>query len=69
VFVGAGYYDLATPFISVEYAVNHMGLDPKLRDHVSIAYYQAGHMMYIDDAQRHKLHKDVDEFINSSYPH
>jgi carboxypeptidase C (cathepsin A) len=34
---------------------------------VSFAYYEAGHMMYIDDTQRHKLHQDMTEFIRSAY--
>jgi carboxypeptidase C (cathepsin A) len=46
-----------------------MHLEPSLRKNVSFAYYEAGHMMYIDEKQHHKLHKDVDEFINSSYRH
>lgn len=69
VLVVAGYYDVATPFNGIEYTVSHMRLEPSARKNVSFAYYQGGHMMYIDDAQRHKLHKDVDEFINSSYGH
>jgi carboxypeptidase C (cathepsin A) len=68
VLVVAGYYDLATPFNGIEHTVSHMRLEPPVRKNIRFAYYQAGHMMYIDDAQRHKLHKDVDEFINSSYP-
>src|SRR6516165_2214426 len=67
VLVVAGYYDLATPFNGIEYTISHMRLEPPVRKNISFAYYQAGHMMYIDDAQRHKLHKDIDEFINSSY--
>jgi carboxypeptidase C (cathepsin A) len=68
VLVVAGYYDLATPFNGIEHTVSHMRLEPPVRKNISFAYYQAGHMMYIDDAQRHKLHRDMDEFINSSYP-
>jgi carboxypeptidase C (cathepsin A) len=67
--VVAGYYDLATPFNGIEHTVSHMRLEPSVRKNVSFAYYQAGHMMYVDDAQRHKLHKDMDGFINSSYGH
>jgi hypothetical protein len=26
-------------------------------------------MMYIDEKEHHKLHKDVDDFINTSYKH
>ncbi len=69
VLVVAGYYDVATPFNGIEYTVSHMRLEPAVRKNISFAYYQAGHMMYIDDVQHHKLHKDVDEFINSSYAH
>jgi carboxypeptidase C (cathepsin A) len=62
-----GYYDVATPFNGIEHTVAHMHLDPSLRKNVSFAYYEAGHMMYIDDKERHKLHKDVVEFIGASY--
>lgn len=69
VLVVAGYYDLATPFNGIEQTVAHMHLEPPLRKNVSFAYYEAGHMMYIDEKQHRKLHKDVDDFINSSYRH
>jgi carboxypeptidase C (cathepsin A) len=68
VFVGAGYYDLATPFFSAEYAVSHMGLDPKLRDHISIAYYEAGHMMYTQLKSLQKAHQDLAKFVSSCLP-
>ena len=67
VLVVAGYYDVATPFNGIEQTVSHMHLEPAVRKNVSFAYYDAGHMMYIDEKEHHKLHKDVDEFINSSY--
>jgi carboxypeptidase C (cathepsin A) len=67
VLVVAGYYDLATPFNGIEHTVSHMGLEPAVRKNVSFAYYEAGHMMYIDKKAREKLHKDVDAFINASY--
>jgi len=68
VLVACGYYDLATPFNGIEQTVSHMSLEPPLRKNVSFAYYEAGHMMYIDKKAREKLHKDVDDFINASYP-
>ena len=67
VLVVAGYYDVATPFNGIEHTVSHMHLEPSVRKNISFAYYEAGHMMYIDEKEHHKLHKDVDEFINSSY--
>ncbi len=64
-----GYYDHATPFNGIEQTVNHMGLEPAIRKNVSFTYYEGGHMMYIDKKANDKLHKDVDEWINSSYKH
>lgn len=66
VFVGAGYYDLATPYFAAEYTISHMGLDRRLRSNVSVSYYEAGHMMYIDVASLAKLKRDVRAFIASS---
>jgi carboxypeptidase C (cathepsin A) len=64
-----GYYDLATPFNGIEETVSHMQLDPSIRKNVSFAYYESGHMVYIDRKAHDKLHKDVDDFINASYQH
>ena len=64
-----GYYDVATPFDGIEHTVSHMQLEPPVRKNVSFTYYESGHMVYIDDKARHKLHKDVDDFINGSYGH
>lgn len=69
VLVVAGYYDVACVFHGVEYTVNHMGLDPSLRKNINFTYYEAGHMLYIDEKAHDKLHKDVDNFINGSYAH
>src|SRR5205085_863279 len=60
-----GYYDVATPFDGIEHTVNHMHLEPPIRKNVSFTYYEAGHMMYIDEKEHHKLHKDIDDFINA----
>jgi|SRR5579871_826146 len=68
VFVGAGYYDLATPFYSVEYTLSHMGLDPKFRDHISMSYYEAGHMMYTQLKSLQKARQDLGKFVASCLP-
>jgi carboxypeptidase C (cathepsin A) len=65
VLVACGYYDLATPFNGIEQTVSHMNLEPPIRKNIAFAYYEAGHMMYIDKKAREKLHKDVDDFITS----
>ena len=66
VFVAKGYYDLATPFFAADYTFDHLGLDPTLRSHLSGAYYEAGHMMYIHTPSRVKLKADIAQFLKSS---
>lgn len=68
VLVLAGYYDVATPFNGIEQTISHMNLDPAIRKNVSFAYYEAGHMMYIEKKSREKLHADVAAFIQSAVP-
>lgn len=68
IFVGAGYYDLATPFFTVEYTLDHMGLDPKFRDHISMNYYEAGHMMYTQLKSLEKARQDISKFMTSCLP-
>ncbi len=64
VFVGQGYYDLATPFFAAYYSLEHMGLDASLRDNITIAEYEAGHMMYLHVESLAKLKADVVSFMN-----
>jgi carboxypeptidase C (cathepsin A) len=59
----AGYYDLATPHFAAEYTFSHLDLDPALRQNVHFIYYEAGHMMYIEDSSLEKLKKDVADFL------
>lgn len=66
VFVANGYYDLATPYFATEYVFNHLGLDPSLRENVSMAYYEAGHMMYIHLPALEQMKKDLAEFIEKA---
>jgi carboxypeptidase C (cathepsin A) len=61
-----GYYDVATPYNGIEHTVSHMSLEPSIRKNVSFAYYEAGHMMYIEKKSREKLHRDVTNFINGA---
>ncbi|QXQ06861.1 peptidase S10 [Sphingosinicellaceae bacterium] len=60
VFVGQGYFDFATPFYGAEYSLNRTGF-PAGR--VEFHYYQAGHMMYVHDADLTKLSADIRDFI------
>jgi carboxypeptidase C (cathepsin A) len=68
VFVAKGYYDLATPFFAADYTFDHLGLDPSLRSHLSGAYYETGHMTYLQLASLAKMKVDIAKFIGESVP-
>ena len=62
VFVGAGWYDFATPFFGAEYSLSRMGIPA---DRVQFHYYDAGHMMYVHEPDLAKLSADIRAFIRS----
>lgn len=66
VFVASGYYDLATPYYATIYTMNHMVLDPKLRDNIRFEEYPTGHMVYIDQTALEDLHGHVTDFIRNA---
>ena len=68
VFVANGHYDLATPYLATRYTFDHMGLPPDLRSNVTMGYYDAGHMMYVNEPSRIQLKKDVAAFLHSALP-
>jgi carboxypeptidase C (cathepsin A) len=62
VFVGSGYYDIRTPFGTVEYSLDHLELPDSYRKNFQIAYYEAGHGFIFDLRSLRKLKKDLDIF-------
>ena len=64
IFVANGYFDLATPFFATEYTFSHMDLPKSLKDNVTFAYYESGHMMYIRKHDLEKLKQDLSNFIH-----
>ena len=60
-----GRLDLATPFGSSDYTVDHLGLPPELRKNITRTYYPAGHMMYHDAGSRQRLHAVAVEFVGA----
>lgn len=68
VFVAYGYYDMATPYFAAEYTIDHMNLDPSLKTNIKTAYYEAGHMMYIESKSLAKLKSDVVAFVQGAIP-
>jgi carboxypeptidase C (cathepsin A) len=68
IFVANGYYDMATPYLASRYTFDHIGLPPDLRTNVSMGYYDAGHMMYVNRPSLIQLKKDLSGFIHSALP-
>jgi len=63
VYVGSGYYDLATPFYATEYTFSHMGLPAKYKAQITMKMFEAGHMFYSYPPALAALAKDMEAFI------
>lgn len=62
IFVANGYYDLATPYFATEHTFDHLDLDDSLWSNVTMAYYEAGHMMYTHEASLAAMRDDLTAF-------
>lgn len=62
----AGYFDLATPFGTTDYTVDHFDLSPALRKNITQTYYMGGHMMYHDHEALVKFKQDVSTFLRAA---
>jgi carboxypeptidase C (cathepsin A) len=62
VFVGAGYYDLRTPFAAIEYSLDHLELPSHYRKKFQVEYYEAGHAYIFDLASLKKMKRDLQRF-------
>src|SRR5262249_61297419 len=61
-----GLFDLATPFLATEYMMAHLALAPELRPHIIMKYYDAGHMMYLNEPSLVHMKADVAAFIDAT---
>jgi carboxypeptidase C (cathepsin A) len=59
IFVGCGYFDLATPFAATEYCFDHLDV-PNIS--VQMEYYEGGHMYYLNPSARKKFKQDLTRF-------
>ncbi|MFP6856473.1 MAG: peptidase S10 [Roseibacillus sp.] len=64
VLVQAGYTDLATPSAGIEHSLRHIFSLPKSRRRrIEIAYYDAGHMFYLNEPDLAKMRTDLLKFM------
>jgi carboxypeptidase C (cathepsin A) len=68
-FVGMGYYDFACPFYPVEWTISHLKVSEEIKkNNISMGYYEAGHMVYIDQPSAAQYHADLVKFVQASLP-
>ncbi len=63
VYVGSGYFDLATPYFATEYTMSHLGIPPQLRASIQKSYFDAGHMFYIHTPSLEKVSREIRDFV------
>jgi carboxypeptidase C (cathepsin A) len=66
VYVAKGYYDMATPLYGVKLTFDHMSLPKEAKANISDDYFEAGHMMYIEQNSLQRLREDLRNFLNVS---
>ncbi len=68
-FVGMGYYDFACPFYPNGVDLAHLKVSDEIKkNNISTGYYEAGHMVYIDQPSAAKYHADLVKFVQASLP-
>lgn len=68
VWICSGYYDMATPYFTTNYVVDHLFLPKDLQANIHFSYFPAGHMMYLQKSSLIKMKQDYDQFVNDIIP-
>ncbi len=66
VMLAGGYFDLATPYYEGFYEMHHLPIPQKLQSNISYHYYEAGHMVYVNEGVLAKFHDDVANFVRGT---
>jgi carboxypeptidase C (cathepsin A) len=66
ILLAGGYFDLATPFFEGIYEMRHLPIPDNLQKNISYKYYQAGHMVYVNEGVLKQFHDDVANFVKST---
>ena len=66
VLLAGGYYDLATPYYEGIFEMHHLQIPQKLQSNISYKYYEAGHMVYVNEQVLSKFHDDVAAFVKAT---
>lgn len=66
IMLAGGYYDLATPYFEGVYEMHHLQIPKALQANISYHYYEAGHMIYVNEDVLKAFRADVAAFIKST---
>ncbi|MGH8156322.1 MAG: S10 family peptidase [Rhodanobacteraceae bacterium] len=61
-----GFYDLATPYYTAVYEMQHLPIPESLQRNISYAFYPSGHMVYAHLPSLKQLHDDAAAFIEAT---
>lgn len=64
-----GYYDLATPYFSAKYELNHLPIPDALAGNLSMHFYPTGHMVYLNEPSLAALSQSTAAFIRANSAH
>lgn len=63
VLVLASYYDGATDYFSAQYVMSHLDPGGTIKNRISFAFYESGHMMYVRKADLARSKRDLADFV------
>lgn len=66
VLVQQGRYDVATPHLAMKYDLDHLEITPEARQRIRVQYYDAGHMMYVNEASAKTFRETTVSFIRET---
>jgi carboxypeptidase C (cathepsin A) len=66
VHVSCGFFDFATPYFASRYTFSHLNVNPALQKNITLDYYTAGHMMYLNLPDLKKQKADLARFIKGA---
>ncbi|MDE2272406.1 MAG: peptidase S10 [Xanthomonadaceae bacterium] len=66
VMMNGGFYDLATPFYTAIYELQHLPIPERLEKNITYAFYPSGHMIYANIPSLKQEHDNVVKFIQST---
>jgi carboxypeptidase C (cathepsin A) len=68
ILIVSGEFDLATPFATAEYSIDHLFLPASERSRVKFIRYPGGHAAYVDASVRTQFSRDAAAFVRVSSP-